>query len=384
MDKVVVSRKILSDAYNNAFINLERMNYSVAERLLNFVEENDYPVESDMVDYAKVIIFSNSRRIDKAIELSDEMLKRGIESQELQKIIRDVHRVLEKQQQKKKAHVKINTSVSIDQANNFLQQVAPSESKVADFIEAYCDTSNEENEYLQFRQSHKLTDSKDNRLLRKTKSAYFRARRIESQYNTVKGLSDNRRKRGYLRLGKRILMPKSNFENLIFLRLHRLGILKEMLLDQDFDQRVRSVIGYQLAKLYRNGMIGRIGIKMIIGEHVYEERIDNLSNVFMLQSNKLYRSYEKFLTSPQVPQEFVPVAIDSFEHMTSMTFPTVNPLNIDADKYVCAFLYVISNNNYKSHFNDIIEDVYNFKQHEVQTEIEMLEVLLLIYMEEKT
>lgn len=374
--KVIVSDKILNDAYNNAFNNLERMKYAESERLLRFVEENHYPVDIDMVDYAKVIIYSNSKRIDKAVELSGQMIERGLINQELELIIKDVHDQLMKQKEYVDRRIDKAKMVSLEVLYDWLEELGPSEKKIAEFIDLFCETNEEENMMLEYLTHGSFTDE-DEPFITKLKVIHAKCAAIEGMYSNAKQSGEGSEAL-YSMLNKSLLTMYKKSDLYIFMHLYKNGVLSEMLLDERFDKRVRSVLAASVARFYEHKLVGRVKIKMMINGEVYSEYIDALAKTYRQNYNDIFISLQKLLVSGHIPSEFHPMTIDHFKHMASYTFPVINPMDIDNDKFICAFLYVVSNNTYKSQFNDIIEDVYKFQQSDLVDEIKMLEILILI------
>ncbi|WOO89305.1 hypothetical protein R2F61_00970 [Mollicutes bacterium LVI A0078] len=376
MEKIVVSRKMLADAYNNAFLNLEKMNYETAGKLIEFVEANDYPVEQDMVDYAKVIIYSNSGRVDEAVKLSERMLSRGLQTQELQMIVNDVHAQLLKQKEFSDRRKKKVDKVSIQEVVDFLETVKPSDSKLADFINIFSRSIEEENDFIKYYQNSEIDE--DSSMVANMKMIVAKLHFIEDTYKTLKHSSDDAKTPLYAILSKTILASYSNTEFLMFLNMHKTGLIKEMLIDEGFDARVRSFLGYQLDEMYTNKLVGRINVEMMIGGEIYKESIADLNKNFNNTIETYGEALEKLFTSGEVHEDYTEQLIAHFQRMISYTYPVINPINMDVDTFIASFLYVISNNNYNSQFNAIIEDVYKLNQESVRTEMQMIEVLLLI------
>ncbi len=377
MEKIVVSRKIVADAYNNAFLNLERMNYGVAGKLIEFVEANDYPIEQDMVDYAKVIIYSNSNRVDEAVKLSERMLSRGLQTQELQMIVSDVHAQLLKQKEFSDRRRQKVDKVSLKEVQSFLEVVRPSDSKLADFINLFSNDIAEENEFIEFYQQGKIED-REGGLSNQIKMLVAKLKFIEDTYLTAKSSEAESAKPLYMILSKTILGSYTNNDFMMFLHMHKTGLIKEMLIDEKFDARVRSFLGYQLGDLYTNKLIGRVKVKMVIGGEVYEETISELNSNFDSAVIKYGDSLEKIFDSGELHEDYVTQLLSQFQRMVSYTYPVINPINISVDKFIASFLYVVSNNTYNSQFNAIIEDVYKLSQDALETEMQMIEVLILI------
>lgn len=377
MEKVVVSRKMLADAYNNAFINLERMNYQVAGKLLEFVEANEYPVEQDMVDYAKVIIYSNSNRVDEAVKLSERMLSRGLQTQELQMIVSDVHSQLLKQKEYSDRRKQKVDKVSLQEVEAFLNVVKPSDSKLADFINFFSNDIEEENQFIEYYQKGIIGDP-DGAMVKFIKALVAKTHFIEDTYKTAAASDEDGKRPLYAILSKTILASYTNNDFLMFLYFHRKGLIKEFLLDELFDARVRSFLAYQIDDLYTNKFIGRVKIKMVIGGQIYEESIADLNKNFNQTVEEYGEQLELFFESGELHEDYVPQLLSQFQRMISYTYPVINPINIEVEKFIASFLYVISNNNYNSQFNAIIEDVYKHNQSDLTTEMQMIDVLILI------
>ncbi len=377
MEKVVISRKMLADAYNNAFLNLERMNYDMAGKLLEFVEANDYPVEHDMVDYAKVIIYSNSNRVDEAVKLSERMLSRGLQTQELQMIVSDVHAQLLKQKEYSDRRKQKVEKVSLDEVTNFLDTVRPSDSKLADFINFFSNDVEDENQFIEFYQKGVISDP-EGPMVKFIKALVAKANFIEDTYKTAEASDADGKRPLYAILSKTILASYTNNDFLMFLYFHKSGLIKKFLLDELFDARVRSFLAYQIDDLYTNKFIGRVKIKMVIGGEIYEESIADLNKNFNDTVEKYGEELELFFNSGELHEDYVPQLLSQFQRMISYTYPVINPINIEVKKFIASFLYVISNNNYNSQFNAIIEDVYKHNQSDLATEMQMIDVLILI------
>ncbi len=377
MEKVVVSRKILADAYNNAFINLERMNYTTAGKLLDFVEANDYPVEHDMVDYAKVIIYSNSDRVEEAVKLSERMLSRGLQTQELQMIVSDVHAQLLKQKEFSDRRRQRVDKVSIEDVKKFLDLIKPSDSRLADFINLFSLDVDEENQYIEYYQMGKISDE-DGPMVSHVKMLCAKLYFIRDTYKTAQVSDEDGKRPLYAILSKTILASYTNNEFMLFLHMHKSGLIKEMLIDEFFDARVRSFLAYQVDDLYTNKLIGRVKVKMVIGGQIYEEMITDLNNNFNDTVENYAAELEQFFECEDLNEDYVPQLLAHFQRMISYTYPVINPINIPVDKFIASFLYVISNINYNSQFNAIIEDVYKLNQEALKTEMQMIEVLILI------
>lgn len=376
MEKIVVSRKMLADAYNNAFLNLEKMNYEMAGKLIEFVEANNYPVEHDMVDYAKVIIYSNSNRVDEAVKLSERMLSRGLQTQELQMIVSDVHAQLLKQKEFADRRKKNVDKVKMTDVVNFLEVIKPSDSKLAKFINFFSQESGEEDQFIEYYQKQKINE--DGPLVARIKLLVAKLHFIEDTYRTAKLSEGDAAVPLYSILSKTILSSYSMNDFIIFLYMHKTGEIKEMLVDEAFDARVRSFLAYQLDDLYTNKMIGRINIKMMIGGELYEEKLTELNQTFNNAVTEYGDCLEEFFESEDINEEYVPGLLSQFQRMISYTYPVINPINMPVEKFIASFLYVISNSNYNSQFNAIIEDVYKIDQESVKSEIQMIEILVLI------
>lgn len=377
MNKIIVSNKIVADAYNNAFANLERMDYVTAGKLIEFVEENHYPVEQDMVDYAKVIIFSNTNRVEEAVKLSERMLSRGLQTQELQIIVSDVHAQLLKQKEYSDRRRQKVDKISIDEVYHFLQVVKPSDSKLAEFISYFSNDGREENQFIEFYQNGQISEE-NGPLVAVIKILVAKTYFIEETYKTAKASEADGIKPLYNILNKSILSAYSNKDFLMFLYFHKSGLIKEMLIDERFDTRVRSFLAYQLDDLYTNKLIGRINVKMAIEGRVFEESIANLNQEFNQQVEKYGDELELIFNSGELHEDYYPLLLAQFQRLISYTYPVVNPMGTDPRKFIASFLYVISNNNYNSQFNAIIEDVYKHNQEELMLEMQMIDVLILI------
>lgn len=377
MKKVVISRKILADAYNNAFVNLEKMNYKTAGKLLEFVEENDYPVERDMVDYAKVIIYSNADRVDDAVKLSERMLSRGLQTQELQMIVTDVHAQLLKQKEFSDRRRQKVEKVAISDVTKFLDTVRPSDSKLADFINFFSGDIDEENQFIEYYQKNQISDENGS-MIKFVKSIFAKVNFIADTYKTAKLSEEDSKRPLYAILSKTILASYSNNDFLMFLYMHKTGMIKEMLLDELFDARVRSFLAYQLDDLFTNKLIGRVKVKMVIGGQIYEESIADLNTSFNDAVEGYGQALEKFFESGELNEDYIPQLLSHFQRMISYTYPVINPINIEVEKFIASFLYVVSNNTYNSQFNAIIEDVYKHSQEDLRVEMQMIDVLILI------
>lgn len=377
MNKVIVSNKILADAYNNAFLNLEKMNYQLAGKLLDFAERNNYPVERDMVDYAKVIIFSNSDRVDDAVNLSEKMISRGLQTKELQMIVNDVHAQLLKQKEYSDRRKKKVERVSLEEVKSFLNIIRPSDSKLSEFINFFSIDTAEENQFISYYQKNQLLETESS-FIEQLKILIAKQQFIEDTYRTALFSLEDAKIPLYTILNKTLLNSYSGSEFMMFLYMHKTGLIKELLVDPHLDARVRSFLAYQVDDLYTNKLIGRVKVKMLIGTQVYEESIKDLNDNFNNAVEEYGDCLEEFLERVELGEEYVNQILSQFQRMISYTYPVVNPINIPVEKFIASFLYVISNNNYNSQFNAIIEDVYNLNQEELIQDMQMIEVLILI------
>ncbi|WOO87535.1 hypothetical protein RZE82_00930 [Mollicutes bacterium LVI A0039] len=377
MEKIVVSRKIVEDAYQNVFMHLERMNYAKAGQLIDFVERNNYPVERDMVDYAKVIIFSNTNRVDEAVRLSELMLSRGLQTPELQAVVSEVHGQLLKQKEfSDRRKSKVN-KIKIKDVKHFLDIVKPTDSKLAEFISIFSTDAEMENQLIEYYQLGTISEE-DGPLVNNAKIVCAKYQFIEETYQTAKYADKEASMPLYMILSKTILSTHQTSEFILFLFMHKIGLIKEMLVDENFDARVRSFLAYQLDELYSLNLIGRVKIKMVFGGQVYEESIAELNKTFNRALATHGDCLERLFDSGELHEDYIPLLMGHFHQMVSHTYPVINPLNIPLDKFICGFLYVISNNTYNSQFNAIIEDVYKLNQEALKTEMQMIEVLILI------
>lgn len=375
-NKIIVSQAILADAYNNAFLNLEQMNYRLAGKLLEFVETNHYPVDREMVDYANVIIYSNVGRVDEALTLSEGMIARGVNTPGLEPIVIDVHSQLLKQKEMSDKRKQKLKKVSIADVKNMLDLIKPTDSKLAMFINFFSNDMEEENFLLNYYQNGKIDES--HQFMEYLKMTCGKLNFISDTYNTALACNEEAAKPLYAILSKTLLSTNMEEESLLFMAMHKAGLLKKILVSEFVVTKLRSYLAFQLDNLYANGLIGRVKVKMLISNDIYEDNISNLNKSFYGQFVKYADSLDLFLKNENIDEEARSQIFDIFLKGNTYTYPVVNPIGIAPDKYVAAFLYVVSNNNYNSQFNAIIEDVYKLNHAELKEEIEMIEVLILI------
>ncbi len=377
MASIVTSSNIVADAYQYAFINLERMNYVQAEKLLTFVESNDYPIDQDMVDYAKVIIYSNTHRVDTALKISERMLSRGVGTPELEAIVRDVHNQLLRQNKFEQGRKEKLDRVTIDQVYEMIELIKPSDSKIPLFIELICNNIEQENSFLEFIDQGKFSDE-DSEFVTKLKMNFAKFKFVEDTYETLILSPEDNKQPLYSILSKTILNTPVDNNLLLYLYMHKTGFTKKLLNDEGFEPRVRSMLAYSLNELFIVGLIGRINVSIHIAGEEYTESIKGLSETYMKTYMDAMGELEHLFESGSLSAELISELIIDFNRTACLTYPVVNPTKMDSRTFISAFLYVISNNNYQSEINAIIEDVYNFKQEDLKQEIEMLKILILI------
>lgn len=377
MNKIIVSRKILADAYTQVFLNLEKMNYTTSEKLLNFVEENNYPVERDMVDYARVIIYSNSERGLEALKLSEQMLERGLQTTEMEMIVNDVHQQLLKQKEFNQKREDKLAKITKQKVYELLEVVKPTASKLDNFIDVFSNDQSDKEQFYKFFETGEFK-SDDTSLIRYLKTVCAKILFIEDTYRAAKVVNGKEQAALYKVLDKSILTSYSPNDCIMFLYFHKKNLIKNILIDEKVSARTRSFLAYQLDSLFSSNLIGHIQVKMLIGKAIYQESISKLNDDFNKEIEKYSESLEKFFDNTNLNEEDVSEFLLQFQRLISYTYPTINPLSFDSDKFIASFLFVISNNNYNSKFNVIIEDVYNLNQDAVKTEMEMIEILILI------
>ncbi len=374
MSNIIVSPKILMDAYNNVFINLERMNYVQASKLIEFVEQYDYPTERDMIDYAKVIIYSNTNKLEEAIKLSEAMLNRGVVL-ELQTIVKEVHTQLIKQNEKFKKKKKNDIHIPIEQVYKFLDDIKPSDSKFVNFIEVFSPSSEDENNFIAYYKNNAKLDEKSE-FVSRIKKLCIKKNVIEKSLNDIS--LDEKAKSLYIFLNKFLLSLYNSDELLLFLNLHKTNIIKKILIDESFDARVRSFLSYQIDELYAYDVIGRVKIKMLINNKIYEEYISKLNAEFNQSIIKYEEEMEYFFNNANLNVEDETDILTNFQRVMCYTYPVVNPMGIELKKFIASFLYLTSNYNFNRQFNDIIYDVYKFSENDLKVEMQMIEIIILI------
>ncbi len=372
MNNMIVADGLVKEAYNGIFTSLEKMEYKRAEKFIKFVEQNNGFMEVDMVDYAKVIIYSNTNRLEDAINLSNLMLTRKLITPELETVVKEINKQLKKQNNTERKLGSANKQIKIEILYDFLNIIKPSSSKFDSFLQLF--DEGEQKYVIEYYETGSIKDSKNAEVI----SLKKRAVNCIFTTKTYNGSKKEGAPEGINKILNRAFYHFHARSNLVvFLGLYKNGVLKQMLVDDKINPVIRSLIAYKLYELYIFNVVGRIKVKIKIGKTIQEEYINQMGNEYMQEIDFYEQQLHEFFDHTKIDEDTKYEIIENFCAMSVKSFPFVNVLGSDANKMIATFLYVISNNNYNGQFNDIIDDVYNFSQSTLQKEMQLIEVLIL-------
>lgn len=389
MGKIIVVDQMLQNAYGVAFSKMEEMKYLEAEKIFDYVKKYNYVPDLEMLEYAYVIIYSNTHRVEKAIRVCEELLSEPMINKDLEIVVRDIKGQLENDMasytvQDNQAIVN-EDSIDKDKLISFLDRVKPSAKKTDDFLDTFALNEQEEKFYREYFLLTKEDVKMKREIINKRMSGQLKhmigkyLSKVQSFEKVLQGSSKN----GF-DTGMTLLLNLKD-DLLFYFYLHKLGLVKKIISNKDIALPIKNFMLYQMYILYINKMITNIKLELVVtGNKEIDTTIKAMSDYYERESLTPLNDYVELVYNNE---EFTDFFIENMElkieSINSNSFPMFFPNSSRKLEFYVGLLYFISIYEYQNQFNDIIGKVYKIKIAEVQKEIDMLKMMLLFMNKEE-
>ncbi len=373
MNKIIVIKKIVDDSYFNAFSLLEKYEYNRVEKLLNFSVKFKKDIDQNMLNYAYIIIFSNTNRVDQAIDKCEKMLAKKDLNDEFRKVIVGVYNQLKNGKDSSEKESESSIDIIDQEVKEFLDVIKPNDKTKSAFLSFLPFNSLEHDFFIEYYEKGVSIEKLDHQFKTLIQEYYEIAKQIND------ALVEDQKKIFSLVESIFKILNTNESDIPLYLYLLKSKMYKSILINEYVPFAIKNQILYAFYKLYTHKVIGNVKVHYLANEtDEYTGYISELKNIFERNTqNDIKEKFNRLYKSQQLDSKFLQEAEEKFEFLYARTFPILIPTKKSKDTIICAFLYFISNNNFKSQFNVIIEKVFNLQEQDVQDELILIEMALL-------
>ncbi|MGL4588733.1 MAG: hypothetical protein ACRCUP_00625 [Mycoplasmatales bacterium] len=405
MSNIITSEKILEDAYNNAFLALEKNDFRKAEALFKFVTEYTKNYDEVMVDYGYIIIYTNTRRVDMAIELCKKLLANPNTVGELRTVVEEIKNQLEPVAPNPARNVQ---NISNEEIQEREQSSGLKTEQLMDVLEVF-ELVHDEIIELGLTKNQLKNIAKcfeeDSRISAIT-SMFFSDDSIEMQKHYAEDffqiheifLSAETFQTMYSNFEKKFVQNKEKidpqrladltfyFENfrdelLFYLILHKRGLLSKMLINEHLPNTTISFILYKYYQLYDLKVIGNLSLQFKTNANTQaNDKIGTMISFFEEKvsgqfSDKLYEIYQPF--AKKITEDVIIEMMECFNDLCERTFPYVLWNNEEELlRFTCAIGYYVSELAFGQNLDEEIEMMFKLDREQIKKEIRFVDMMI--------
>lgn len=375
MSKIINVTNIVIDAYQQAFIKLEAAKFLESEKLLDFAVKNMNDDNSLMNDYAYVIIYSNTGRVDMAIQKCQDIINSEKDNVEIKTIVRDIYNQLsatfdyvtpqpqtEKYPNGYDILLKSIKPVKKKDIDNFIDCIAETDREI-EFLEAYY-ASNDIERLEKFENEKKFFSN-----------VYAECVQIEEIL--AEGIDKLEAKPNISGELHRLFLGDFSNHYAKFLYLHQHQLIDTLLKLNVTPVPIKNMLAFNLCRLYEAEIISDEVLDINFKGEIFRSSIkDHLEIFYETTANPITDCLKKLYAHPDVDMAFHTTVDEVLELLYSLTFPTLVTESSNIENFVVAILYFVSIQEYANGYHHIIESVYNLSEEQVTDELNLVELIV--------